>query len=56
MNNDAYKQLEDAKRKVLDDSMEYLDQNGVKVVASKIETHPKYGLQCTIILKAEDKK
>jgi hypothetical protein len=56
MDNSEYKRLEDAKRIILDENMEALDKSDIRVVSSKIETHSKYGPQCTIILQTVPKR
>lgn len=51
--NRDYQILEAAKRRMVDENVPWLDENGVRIVSAKVETHPKHGLQCIIILKPE---
>jgi len=55
MDSDDYKKLEEAKRIILDNNMEALDKCNIRVVSCKLETHPKFGPQCMIILQAKQK-
>lgn len=55
MDNDDYKKLEQAKQIILDKNIDELDKCHVRVVSCKVETHPKFGPQCMIILQAKDK-
>ncbi len=51
--NEAHHKLETAKRRMVEDNRDWLDRNGIRVVKSTVENHPRYGQQLVIILKTE---
>lgn len=55
MTNQDYNKLKTAHDKLLSaENVGAFDKLAIRVVSSKIEEHPKYGLQCVIILQPEN--